>query len=143
MERNRMVAKWALAAVLCGLMTTGIAKAQATPDSSSDPSARQGGAPDRLEHMSQQLNLTPEQKEKLRPMLEQEQKQMIELRHDPNLTEEQKRAKEREIHQSFRPQLENVLTPQQRTQFREQRRDVVAKRKSRKGQPPPTTAPPQ
>ena len=146
MLKNRMATlRWVLLAVFCGVLAIGNALAQGSdPTMSQDSSTQPRQAPDRVEHISKQLNLTPDQKAKLRPMLEQEQKQMMDLRHDPNLTEEQKRAKEKEIHQSFRPQIEGVLTPDQRTKYREARRETVNKRQAGKGQPPPsTTTPPK
>jgi len=94
-----------------------------------------------MEHISNQLNLTPDQKDKLRPVLDQEQKEMMDLRHDPNMTEDQKRAKEREIHQKYKSQIEGVLTPEQRTKYRQEREKAVNKRKAQKSAPSSTATP--
>jgi Spy/CpxP family protein refolding chaperone len=137
---------WVFATAIAGLLAVGDALAQEVPAAGSTTGGTETKeeAPDRLEHLSQELNLSPEQKDKLRPILKQQEQEMIALRHDPNLTEEQKRAKEREIHQTFKPQIESVLAPQQRTKFRQMRRQVIERRHARRGGPPPTaTAPPK
>jgi len=124
---------WALLALFCIALAVGNAAAQNSNSTvSQDNSAQPRQATDRMEHISNQLNLTSDQKDKLRPMLNQEQKEMMDLRQDPNLTEDQKRAKEREIHQKYKSQVEGVLTPEQRTKFREQRQEAVNKRNAQK-----------
>jgi Spy/CpxP family protein refolding chaperone len=139
---------WALLALFCLALAVGSAAAQASNSTmSQDNSAQPRQATDRMEHISNQLNLTSDQKDKLRPVLDQEQKEMMDLHHDPNLTEDQKRAKEREIHQKYKSQIEGVLTPEQRTKYRQEREKATNKRHAAKSPSsttgPSSTTPPQ
>jgi len=137
MLKSRMASyTWVLLALFCIVLAVGSAAAQNSDSTmSQDNNAQPRQATDRMEHISNQLSLTPDQKDKLRPVLDQEQKEMMDLRHDPNLTEDQKRAKEREIHQKYRSQVEGVLTPEQRTKYRQEREKAVNKRKAQKSAP--------
>jgi len=59
------------------------------------------------------LNLTEEQKAKLRPILIEENQKMEALRNDSSMTQEQKIAKAAEIRQSAGPKIRAILTPEQ------------------------------
>jgi len=66
-----------------------------------------------LRRIASALNLTPEQREKLRPIVNDEGAQLRAVRLDERMTPEQKRAKVLEIRESFRPKIAAVLTPEQ------------------------------
>jgi Spy/CpxP family protein refolding chaperone len=74
-----------------------------------------------LEWMSKNLNLTDDQKAKLQPVFEDQQKQLQALKQDTSLTPEQKRAKVVEIHKATHQQVIAVLTPDQQKQLKEMR----------------------
>ena len=59
------------------------------------------------------LNLTDEQKAKLRPILAEENQQLETLRSDSSMTQEQKMSKANEIRQTASPKIRAVLTPEQ------------------------------
>lgn len=71
-------------------------------------------AEQRLKRMAKRLSLTDDQKEKVRPILQDEEKQLTNLESDGNLTPQQKRKKEREIRVSSRSQIDAILTPEQK-----------------------------
>ena len=71
-----------------------------------------------LRYLSQQLNLTEEQKEKLRPILMEEGEQMRTTRLDEHIPLDQKRAKMLEIRDSFRPKIAALLTPEQQEKWK-------------------------
>ncbi len=73
---------------------------------------------DRLEWMSKELNLTDDQKAKLKPILQDEGKQMRAVHEDNSLTPEQKREKAKQIRENFRPQIQAVLTPEQKAKLK-------------------------
>lgn len=77
----------------------------------------QGQHMSRLEWMSKELNLTDDQKAKLKPVLADESKQMQGVRNDTTLTEEQKRDKMKELHQSTDTQINDILTPDQQKKY--------------------------
>jgi len=59
------------------------------------------------------LNLTEDQKAKLRPILQDENQQMEALRNDTSMTREQKIAKANEVRQNASPKIKAILTPEQ------------------------------
>jgi Spy/CpxP family protein refolding chaperone len=68
----------------------------------------------RLRRLSKRINLTDEQKEKIRPILQDEQKQLAGLDSDTTLTPQQKHKKMREIRMSSRSRMDPILTPEQK-----------------------------
>lgn len=73
-----------------------------------------GMSPDaQLEHMSQALNLTDDQKTKIKPILEDESKQMQQLRGDTSASQEDRRAKFQQIHENTMSQIKPILTSDQ------------------------------
>ena len=59
------------------------------------------------------MNLTEDQKAKLRPILQDENQQMEALRNDTSMTQEQKIAKANEVRQNASPKIKAILTPEQ------------------------------
>lgn len=66
-----------------------------------------------LQHMTQQLNLSSEQQDKIRPILENESKQMQDLRQDTSLTRQSRMSRMREIRMNSMSQIKAVLNPEQ------------------------------
>jgi len=67
------------------------------------------------------LNLTDDQRAKIQPILQSSQQQAQAVRGDTTLTQEQKQAKLREIHQGAMSQVKSLLTPEQQQQMQEWR----------------------
>jgi protein CpxP len=111
-----------LAAAL--LITSSLALAQDSGQSvPAQPGAkydqrRRDQAEDRLRRMSKELNLTDDQKEKIRPILQEEAQQSKSVQSDSSLTDQQRRKKMREIHKTYEPQVQAVLTPEQRDKLK-------------------------
>ena len=59
------------------------------------------------------LNLTDEQRQKLRPIIADETQRMDAARNDPSLTEEQKVSKINQIRDEASPKIKAILTPEQ------------------------------
>ena len=72
---------------------------------------------DRLKQLSTQLNLTDEQKEKLKPMLQEEFTKVRELRQNDTLSREDKTAKLKELRADLQKKVETVLTPEQKEKW--------------------------
>ena len=66
-----------------------------------------------LQHMSETLNLTDDQKTKIKPILEDASKQMQQLRGDTSLSQQDWRAKMQEIHENTMSQIKPILTSDQ------------------------------
>ena len=126
-----------LAAAL--LLTGAIALAQDSDQSvPAQPGARydqrrRDRAEDRLRRMSKELNLTDDQKEKLKPILQDEAQQMKSVQADNSLTAQQRRKKMREIHKTFEPQVQAVLTPEQRDKLKNMKHEGREWRQRRRG----------
>ena len=82
--------------------------------------AQRDRAEQRLNRLSKRLNLTADQKEKIRPILQDEEKQMKTMDEDTSLTPQQKHKKTREIRMSSRSQMDGILTDEQKQLMRSQ-----------------------
>jgi protein CpxP len=71
-----------------------------------------------LRRLTTQLGLTPEQREKLRPIVTDEGDQLSAVRLDEHMPPDQKKTKAHEIRESFRPKIEAVLTPEQQEKWK-------------------------
>jgi protein CpxP len=85
------------------------------------------------------LNLTDEQKAKLRPILAEENQQLDTLRNDTSMTQEQKISKANEIRQNASPKIKAVLTPEQLQKLADLQK---AKQQQNQGAPPEGASPP-
>jgi len=93
---------------------------------------------DRLAMMKEQLGLTPEQVEKLKPIFAKDAEQYKALREDAALSREQKGEKMRAIFQASREQIQAILTPDQVEKMKatmEKRRAEWKKRKADQDKP--------
>lgn len=94
---------------------------QSSPDTQSgqgEHHGRQGRGPGmnadaQLEHMSRALNLTDDQKAKIKPILEEQSNKMHQLMQDTSVSQQDKRSKFQEIHQDTMSQIKPILTSDQ------------------------------
>jgi Spy/CpxP family protein refolding chaperone len=82
-----------------------------------------------LQMLSEKLNLTEDQKAKLKPILQDQAQQLKALHDDPSLSPEQKSAKKKIIHELTHDQINNVLTPEQQDKFKQMKQDDMEKHK--------------
>ena len=118
--------------ILLGSAVIGIALGLA-----SRPLLAQGMSQDvesRLAALSKQLNLTDDQKVKLKPILQDEAQQLQSVRDDTSLSHDQKMAKAKEIRLAHQPQINEVLTPEQQKKWAEMKKQAKEKHAE---QPPP------
>ena len=121
MKRNVKLAIAAGAAVLAVLGGTAL---YAQQDNMSQPEAAKGPgmkmSPDqRLQHMTKALNLTEDQQQKIKPILESQSQQMQTLRQDTTISQQDKWTKMREIHQATNDQIKPILTADQQQKWEE------------------------
>ena len=125
------------------------APAQAAPAA---PSSAQPGAPATANQNSAQaqanqdnpLNLTDEQKAKLRPIIADENQQMEALRNDNSLTQEQKIDKANQIRAQASPKIKAILTSEQLQKLAEMQQQRVRQQQQENQQPAPNNSqPPQ
>ena len=75
--------------------------------------AQKAGAISKAQAMAQQLNLTPQQKEKVLPILAAELPKVQAIKNDNSLSKMQKMQQLRAIHQQSDPQMKAILSPDQ------------------------------
>ena len=81
---------------------------------------RQPMSPDqRVQMMTQQLNLTNDQQQNIKLILEDESKQMESLRSDSSLSQQDRMSKMKEIRQSTSSQIKPLLTSDQQTKWQQ------------------------
>lgn len=88
----------------------------------------------RLEAMTKQLDLTKAQQDSIKPILQDQMKQMQEVRKDESLTQEQRRAKMQAIHQETNTKIEAQLTPEQQEKFKKQQEEMKSRMEERREQ---------
>ena len=126
------------------------APAQNTP---SQPPSMQQNAPSTASPNSAQsqanednpLNLTDEQKAKLRPIIADENQQMESLRNDNSMSQAQKIDKANQIRAQASPKIKAILTPEQLQKLAElqQERARQQQQESQQVAPPSSSQPPQ
>jgi protein CpxP len=143
-----MKSKW-MAGVLGAALAIGVPVfAQTAADSGQDnpqaqPTPKGHRHGQRMQKLTQELNLTPDQQTKIKPIFQQAHAQAKTIRQDATLNKDQKMAKMKELHQNTMAQLNGILTPEQQTQLKqlqEQRRAQWQQRHQQQQQK--QTAPP-
>jgi len=84
-----------------------------------------GGAMQKAQAIAQQLNLTPQQKEKILPILVAEAPKVNAIKKDNSLSRIQKMQQVRAIHQQTDPQMKAILSPEQYQKLKEIRLQAV------------------
>src|SRR6185503_17262895 len=75
--------------------------------------AQKGAAMSKAQAIAQQLSLTPQQKEKILPILAAEAPKVQAIKNDNSLSKIQKIQQLRAIHQQTDPQMKAILSPEQ------------------------------
>jgi hypothetical protein len=87
--------------------------------------AQRGGGMQKAQAVAQQLNLTPQQKEKILPILAAEVPKVNAIKNDNSLTKIQKMEQVRAIHQQTDPQMKAILSPEQYQKLKQIRLQAV------------------
>ena len=140
-------------ALICALLTLAMAApgtalyAQAQQDNGQGGGRAHGMqmSPDqRMQHMTKMLNLSADQQEKIKPILESESQQMQTLHQDTSLTREQRFDKMREIRENTMTQIKPILSADQQAKWEQMRRKPMppeAGQGSQQSAPPPQASP--
>ena len=87
--------------------------------------AQKGAAMAKAQAVAQELNLTPQQKEKILPILAAEVPKVRAIKNDNSLSKIQKMEQVRAIHQQTDPQMKAVLSPEQYQKLKQIRLQAV------------------
>jgi Spy/CpxP family protein refolding chaperone len=127
MNKNRLT----LAVVVCALMSFSPLIPGARAQIAGDASNPQG----RLDFLRARLNLSEEQMERLKPLVEEEAAKVKSLKEDSTLSNAQKKERANELVGAFRAKLSSILTPEQKAKLSEE-----MQRRAGGGQPQPDVA---
>jgi hypothetical protein len=87
--------------------------------------AQKGGAMSKAQAIAQQLNPTPQQKEKILPILVAEAPKVNAIKNDNSLSSTQKMQQVRAIHQQTDPQMKAILSPEQYQKLKQIRTQTI------------------
>jgi Spy/CpxP family protein refolding chaperone len=103
---------------LLGLGVTAFAQDQSTPSTPPPMHGPRGMNPDeQLAHLTKALNLTSDQQTQIKPILENQQQQMMQLHQDQSLSRDDKMAKAKSLHEDSTSKIEAVLNPDQKQKY--------------------------
>ncbi|MGZ4820430.1 MAG: Spy/CpxP family protein refolding chaperone [Terriglobales bacterium] len=91
-----------------------------------DHMGRMGGPPSpqaHLDHLSSMLNLTDDQKAKIKPILESTDSQAQAIRQDTSLSPQDRRTKMRDLHEKTMAQVKDILTPEQQSKLEQMKKE--------------------
>lgn len=90
---------------------------------------KQESGENRLQQMGQQLNLTEDQKTKLKPILQEEAQKLRELKNDTSSSRQEKMQKAKQIHSEYKPQIDAILTPEQQQRWQQMKQEAKSRAK--------------
>jgi Spy/CpxP family protein refolding chaperone len=138
-ERGNMSTniRWSMLIVLTvlttGLLATG-QTSQAPQGKSAMDAPTASGTEIHLQKLTEKLNLTDDQEAKLKPLLQDQSRQIKTVRDDASLSREQQQSKIKAIQESFRGQIDSVLTSEQQTKLKQMTPKSVEKHMGTRGE---------
>ena len=97
----------------------------------------QESADSKLQQISQQLNLSEDQKTKLKPILQDEVDQLKALKSDTSASSQEKLQKAKDIRASHKQQIDAILTPEQKEKWQQMKQQAVDQMKQNATSPQP------
>jgi protein CpxP len=95
-----------------------------------------------LDRLTKELNLTKDQQDKIKPILEDQQKQMQALREDTSTSMEDRMPKMRDIRKTHVDQIRAILTSDQQAKFDDMQKKMMERRGGPGGERPHGDQPP-
>ena len=114
---------WTVLLLLAGLGSSPVSFAQGAATQNQPAAENKSTTSARMDRLTKQLNLTGDQQSKLRPIIEQEEKQMYAVRKDDTVSAQARRDKMAQIRQMTKPQIQAILTPDQQKKFDQMKPD--------------------
>ena len=84
-----------------------------------------GKGMDPLKMLTEKLDLTPDQQAKIKPILEEQKKEMDAIRGDSSLEKDAKWAKGAEVMKTYQPKIRALLTPEQQKKYDELKEEMM------------------
>lgn len=86
---------------------------------------------ERMQKIATELNLTDDQKQQLKPIVQAEIEKLKELHANKSLSREQKRAQFKAARAEFAPKVKNILTPEQFAKWEQLREEFHSEARQR------------
>jgi periplasmic protein CpxP/Spy len=87
-------------------------------------------ADQRLANLKQQVNLTPVQEKKVKPIVEKYVADINANRNDTKATKEEKESKRNALRKQYNDQINAILTPEQQAKWKAAKKEIFAKASS-------------
>jgi hypothetical protein len=114
---NRVLLSAALAVSLCLFLILVLVPAA--------KSQQEGAAAQKLQNLSQVLNLSPQQKSQLAPIVEAEAPKIQAIKNNPSLSGKEKVKEMKSVHEQTDPLVKSILNPTQYQQWQTIRKDEL------------------
>jgi len=92
-----------------------------------------GSGDDQINHLTRKLKLSDDQQAKLKPILEDQRKQMEQIHNDSSLSREDRFSKMQELRQNSDAQIKTVLNEEQQKSFDKMREEQRERMKQWRG----------
>ncbi|GGA64259.1 hypothetical protein GCM10011507_14840 [Edaphobacter acidisoli] len=106
------------------------------------PQGRRGGGERDLKRMTKELNLSSDQVSQIKAFNEDSRKQMMALRDDSSLSQDDRRSKMMDIRKASQDKIRGVLNDDQKTKYDAMLADRRGHRRDGNGEAPPPPPPP-
>ncbi len=106
-----------------------------TPAAQAQDQMQAGGQAQKLAALAKQLNLSPEQKMQLMPILKEEAPKVEAIKSNTSLTGMQKMEQLRALHEQTNPQVQKILSPQQYQQLQQIRQSEIEQAMRKRANP--------
>ena len=98
-------------------------------DTAQSSAQQQENVESKLQQISQQLNLSEEQKTKLKPILQDEVDQLKDLKSNTSVSSQDKLQKAKEIRAAHKEQIDAILTPEQKQKWQQMKEQAIEQMK--------------
>lgn len=126
--KHRMIILTVVALALGMMLVT-------TPAAQAQEQTQNVGQAQKMALLAKQLNLSPEQKMKLMPILQEEAPKVEAIKSNTSLTGMQKMEQLRALHAQTNPEVQKILSPQQYEQLQQIRQHEIEQAMRKRAQP--------
>ncbi len=126
--KHRMIILTVVALALGMMLVT-------TPAAQAQEQTQNVGQAQKMALLAKQLNLSPEQKMKLMPILQEEAPKVEAIKSNTSLTGMQKMEQLRALHEQTNPEVQKILSPQQYEQLQQIRQHEIEQAMRKRAQP--------
>jgi Spy/CpxP family protein refolding chaperone len=133
LNKTLMIAALAAGSVFAGNLTLHAQDSTNTPSTNTPPAGGMRGRGPGLDQIAKELDLSDDQKAKVKAAMDDQRQKMQDLRSDSTLSQDDRNAKRKEIRDAMEAKIKDILTPDQ---FAKWQKMMPAMRNRGGGRPP-------